>query len=201
MAPELGKYLLQVQIGYQNVVAAEQQSPATENWTHFFMSSTDTTVTISNASGTAVKNPNGSYTLTIVITQATFSTEKGQEGEFIGATTETKNITNSNPWSAFQHPVTTTTGPQSITYGQAVRSIGADGMAMAVAAATPGQLSHFPHQVAQDILHHPLGTLGMVIRSTGIAVMEVCPWCGTLMAIGGEALGVADSAKDNTPYP
>ncbi len=158
------------------------------------------TVTVRSTTTTTTEHQDGSATIVSTTTTATFRSDKGHEGEFKNATSET--VTTEAPaFGSFKDPVSTTTGPQAISFGQASKSMGADRMAEGVAAAIPGKWSRLPHQAAQDVSHHPLGTLGIVVRSAGLPVGFACPWCGAAMLVGGEALATADAAKDATPYP
>lgn len=157
-------------------------------------------VTVSSTTTTTTEHQDGSATIVSTTTTATFRSDKGHEGEFKNATSET--VTTQVPaFGVFADPKSTSTGQQAISFGQATKAMGADRMAEGVAAATPGALSRLPHQVAQDVSHHPLGTLGIVVRSAGLPVGFACPWCGAAMLVGGEALATADAAKDATPYP
>ena len=154
-------------------------------------------VLVTNVSTTTVANKDGTTTETKILTSAAFSTKKGQEGQFIGAGSETITRVKDDVGAVMSK---TSSGWSDIGYGQAAQAIGANNLAQGVAYATPGPEHFFP-QVWKDIQHHPLGTLGIVVRSAAIPVGVACPWCGIGMAIGGEALATADSAKDATPYP
>lgn len=155
-------------------------------------------VLVTNVSTTTVANKDGTTTETKTLTSAAFSTKKGQEGQFIGAGSETITRVKDDIGAVISK---TSSGWNDLGYGQAAQAIGASNLAQGVAYATPDAASHFFPQVKQDIIHHPLGTLGVIIRSASIPVAEVCPACARYMAIGGEALAVGDSAKDNAPYP
>jgi len=156
---------------------------------------TATTLHVTNES--TVVNKDGSITTSRTTVALTLSTEKGKEGQFVGATTETLTMTSG---SATAEPFVVS-GQKSLSYGDAVHAIGADAMASAVQATQPLYEQHLAHQMVQDVIHHPLGTLGTVVASAGIPVAHVCPLCGAGMAIAGELLHSADSAKDATPYP
>jgi hypothetical protein len=154
------------------------------------------TTIAANVQSTSVTGKDGTVTQTETFTVAGFSNKKGQEGSFVGAGQETvTTVTKADGTS------TSSSSSKDISYGQAARTIGTGNLAEGVAYAAGNTASRFPHQVAQDVMHHPLGTLGVIIRSAAIPVAEVCPACARYMAIGGEALAVGDSAKDNTPYP
>lgn len=156
---------------------------------------------IRNVTSTTTYNSDGSHTTTQTTTTAQFSAEKATEGQFLGATQTTlvmkvgQEVSSGTPSTLLQNDT------KSIGYGQARKAIGGEIMDFAQKLGIRDEMRHFPHQVAQDISHHPLGTAGVIIRSAGIAVIEVCPWCGRAMAAAGEALAIADSAKDYTPYP
>jgi len=161
------------------------------------MSGAQNTKTVANTTiiGTSY-DERGNKTTVSQTTTVTFSTAKGHEGEFLGATVQT-----SVHAGEVYDPVVAQSGQVSVSQKEAAQIMGSKAFTDAQQSAVPSGAQQFGHQVAQDVIHHPLGVLGVVVRSAALPVGVACPWCGVGMAIGGEALAMADSAKDVTPYP
>jgi hypothetical protein len=94
----------------------------------------------------------GGVTYTTTTTKAIYSTEKGHEGEFLGATTRVQ-VTRAGDG---EPRIISDTGEQQIMYLQAVRALGTTQMAeaqdVAIRSAIPGI---FMREMGKDIRKHP----------------------------------------------
>jgi hypothetical protein len=95
------------------------------------------------------KNADGTVTTVETITTATFSTAKGNEGQFLRATTQTVIFGKGTSYFGDAGKV------QEISYGQAVRAMGPSEMAKGAASAFPTREGQFVRAVVSDARAHP----------------------------------------------
>ena len=178
--------------GQAEVAKTDQQIDAKKN-------AAENTVTLSSTRTTITEHQDGSATVVSTTTSATFRSDKGHEGEFRNATSET--LTTQVPaFGSFTDSVSTTTGQQSISFAQATKAMGADRMAEGAAAALPSWAQQFGHQVKQDFIQHPLKQVGIVLGGAAIPVGAVSLWGGVALGAGGITAAIVDDALHPVPY-
>ena len=106
-------------------------------------------VTVFHYHYVTTKNPDGTVTTVETITSATFSTAKGNQGQFLRATTQTVIFGKGRPYLGDASRV------QEISFGQAVRAMGPSEMARGVASAFPTREGQFGRAVWSDARAHP----------------------------------------------
>jgi RHS repeat-associated protein len=194
--------------------ACQTSSCGTQTWTGAGTYSDQNTAGVVSTTETDTQkfNADGSLnstTATIQTTEATFSTAKGHEGQFLGATTETKTITTAVTYdfSFSNNSTMTTTGVKSITYGQAVAAIGANNMAAGVAAALPSFVRQLGHQTWGSMKQHPWGYVGASLQIAGgvISLGYGSKSTGAQLISGGfataGAAAIVKEAYDETVHP
>jgi RHS repeat-associated protein len=148
------------------------------------------TTSVGNISviGTHV-NDDGSVTTTTQRTVATFSTERGHEGEFLGATTQVDVTRTRETGGEPETALLGTTGPMSISQKDAVGLIGSRAFADAQEGA--GQRS-LAGEFFRAIGRHPAETLERGGAGVALGACLMAPGCkegtlGVIGAIGGTA--------------
>jgi RHS repeat-associated protein len=127
-------------------------------------------------------NQDGTTTTVTQTTTATFSTAKGHEGQFLGATTKST-VTITGPIGGGE-PVTLATAsskPLSISQGDAVKAIGSKAFADAQLSAVPSFAAQFVRVTAQDAREHP----GKYVFAAGEVGLIFTPLPEALAAIEG----------------
>ena len=129
---------------------------------------------------------------TTTTTKANYSTKNGHEGDFLGATTQTQVMRRSESGTRVDWTIVTDTGEQQITWGQAVRAIGASQMEEAQDLAVNTAFDRiFLSEMGKDIANHPFK---YAIHAAAFAL----PFTEIPQAVEGLLTGIEDlmSASD-----
>ena len=143
-------------------------------------------------------NDDGSTTTVTQTTTATFSTERGHEGEFLGATTFST-VSISATCTGCNDEVTSSAAT-SISQKDAVKAIGTKAFTDAQESAKPSFAAQFGHQLKQDFIQHPLKQVGIVLGGASLPVGAVSLWGGIALGAGGATAAIADDALHPAPY-
>jgi hypothetical protein len=152
----------------------------------------------SNSGTVSAVNQTTNQTLTkdgvqvsVTTTEAVFSSQKGHEGEFIGATTSTTSYTVGKDGLISS----VNTSSSSIGYGQARSMIGGGVVDSAIEYTQPSGLALFGAALVSD--HHTVVQGGTAAVGLGCAIAEPC---GAAVSIGAGIVGAADFAAEKLKW-
>jgi len=169
--------------------AAAQQLPQQTTQAYTFANTANDTI-VAQSSTTAVSTDrNGTTTTTITVTSATYSTAKGHEGEFVGASQTTWTSTRSADGNIQNVSRQSTT----LSQGDAARTIGSGTINSAIAQTVPNRTSLFAKEAGKDAKEHP----GKYVAATGGVASILLGPAGYPVAAGvARAVGLAGALYD-----
>jgi RHS repeat-associated protein len=154
-------------------------------------------VTVTSITQTNTKNADGTTTVVTTTTSATFSTEKGKEGTFLGANQSVNTmILGSDAKATIVSSTNTYNG--NLGYGGAVKAMGAKAMAAGAEAALPGFAKQFATALGRDVYHHPFRTIGRAIAIGALTADPPTSLLGAGLAATGAAADLGESVQHAT---
>jgi RHS repeat-associated protein len=172
--------------------------PVSNKWTAWFGSGeqappAQNTSTVILTNTTTVTSADGKTTTTTnTYTSLTFSTEKGHEGEFKGATQYSMTVVSSNGSSM---PKITIGPDASISEKQAIGTVGTRAFNDARESALPSLATQFGGALRRDVVNHPFRTIGRAIALGALTVDPPTSLLGAGLMAAGAAADLGESVQ------
>jgi hypothetical protein len=154
-------------------------------------------VQVTSQQQTSTKNADGTTTVVTTTTSASFSTEKGKEGTFLGAN-QSVNTMVLGPDGTKGVVSSADTYNGNLGYGDAVKAMGADAMAAGVQASLPSLARQFANALGRDVYHHPFRTIGRAIAIGALTADPPASLLGAGLAATGAAADLGESVQHAT---
>jgi hypothetical protein len=143
---------------------------------------------------TSTKNADGTTTVVTTTTSASFSTKKGEEGKFLGAGQSVSTMVLGSDAKATILS-STDTNKENLSYGDAVKAMGANAMAAGVQAALPSFARQFANALGRDAYHHPFRMIGRAIAIGALTIDPPTSPLGVGLAVGGATADLGESVQ------
>jgi RHS repeat-associated protein len=143
---------------------------------------------------TSTQNSDGTTTVVTTATSASFSTKKGEEGKFLGAS-QSINTMVLGPDGTKGVVSSTDTYNGNLSYGGAVKAMGASAMAAGAEAALPSFARQFARALGRDAYHHPFRMIGRAIAIGALSIDPPTTPLGAGLAVGGAAADLGESVQ------